>query len=335
MPSTTPNTNLNYYPFGSVIKSRAFASGGYRFGYGGHEKVDEVSGSGNTVDMGDRWLDVRLGRTSKPDAHASSYPSISPYSYALNNPLIYTDPDGKDVILVIWATANGEVGHAGIAVSNYKAVQREIEVTVPAIHPGSKGPDGYATKETHIITEYVPDGTYTYYDNWPNQGVNLGGIKGALKTVDAYRSADIGQNGVIISDISDFTSGNTTATYPYDPSTNTGIPGEAHMQDGIVRLETGYETDQQVKATLEGLNQTKPTYNGKGFNCSTYASCGLENVFGEKLGKENVLGPLKSVTPNQLWNDVLKAAGTQGVKADVLVDPGNKVDNSFREGIGQ
>jgi len=70
---------------------------GYRYGFGGHEKNDEVSGSGNNVDMGDRWLDTRLGRTSKPDAKSKQYPSVSPYAYALNNPIFYIDPDGKTV----------------------------------------------------------------------------------------------------------------------------------------------------------------------------------------------------------------------------------------------
>ncbi len=70
----------------------------YRYGYGNHEKIDEVSGSGNTVDMGDRWLDVRLGRTPKPDVKAHTYPDISPYSYALNSPIQFVDPDGKVVV---------------------------------------------------------------------------------------------------------------------------------------------------------------------------------------------------------------------------------------------
>ena len=73
---------------------------GYRYGFGGHEKVDEVIGTGKTVDMGDRWLDVRLGRTPKMDAKANKYPSLSPYSYAANSPLIFIDPDGKDIIPV-------------------------------------------------------------------------------------------------------------------------------------------------------------------------------------------------------------------------------------------
>ena len=38
-----------YYAFGSPMAGRSFGVGGYRFGYGGHEKNDEVSGSGNSV----------------------------------------------------------------------------------------------------------------------------------------------------------------------------------------------------------------------------------------------------------------------------------------------
>ena len=88
------------HPFGSQIPGRQKAAESYRYGFGGHEKVDEVSGTGNTVDMGDRWLDVRLGRTSKLDAKATKYPSLSSYSYAANNPLIVIDPDGKEIRIV-------------------------------------------------------------------------------------------------------------------------------------------------------------------------------------------------------------------------------------------
>jgi hypothetical protein len=72
--------------------------GGYRFGYGNHEKIDEIAGAGNTIDMGDRWLDTRIGRTPKTDAHKFKYPSFSPYSFVANNPIYYIDPDGRDFI---------------------------------------------------------------------------------------------------------------------------------------------------------------------------------------------------------------------------------------------
>ncbi|MEW6412635.1 MAG: hypothetical protein AB1483_09205 [Candidatus Zixiibacteriota bacterium] len=38
------------------------------------------------------------GRFVATDPHAFKYPSISPYVYVANNPLIYLDPDGKDIL---------------------------------------------------------------------------------------------------------------------------------------------------------------------------------------------------------------------------------------------
>lgn len=71
------------------------------------------------------------------------------YHYANNNPIKYSDPNGKDTYLVIWATGV-DVGHAGFAVDNYKQITNE---------------DG--------TISYVPDGTVTYYDLWPGQGITV------------------------------------------------------------------------------------------------------------------------------------------------------------------
>jgi RHS repeat-associated protein len=90
-------SSSDYYPFGAPMAGRGYSSEAYRFGFGGHEKMDEVSGSGNTIDMGDRWLSVRLGRTFKIDAKSAMYPDLSPYSYAANNPIFFIDPDGKEI----------------------------------------------------------------------------------------------------------------------------------------------------------------------------------------------------------------------------------------------
>ena len=86
------------------------------------------------------WLSV--------DPMADKYPSLSPYAYCGWNPVRLVDPDGEDIILVIWASHNGKVGHAGIAISNYR-------------------------KETDANgqTKMVPDGTYTYRDLWPSSNV--------------------------------------------------------------------------------------------------------------------------------------------------------------------
>src|SRR5690606_35892283 len=70
-------------------------------------KIDEVYGSDNVVDMGDRWLDVRLGRTHKLDRHKGNYSAISPYAYALNSPLLFNDPDGKDARVTVQKDPHG------------------------------------------------------------------------------------------------------------------------------------------------------------------------------------------------------------------------------------
>lgn len=48
--------------------------------------------------MGARLYDPRIGRTPSRDAYWKKYPSVSPYSYALNNPIIFIDPDGNEVV---------------------------------------------------------------------------------------------------------------------------------------------------------------------------------------------------------------------------------------------
>jgi len=92
---------------GKYVSDRNSCTEAYRYGFNGMEKDDEVKGSGNSIDLGERMYDPRLGRTPSPDNKAAKYPNLSPYSYAANNPIYYIDPTGNDVEVYVTATKVG------------------------------------------------------------------------------------------------------------------------------------------------------------------------------------------------------------------------------------
>ena len=95
----------NYYPFGMLQPGRHWSSETYRYGYNGKEMDNEwnnrngtQSGTGNSYDYGARIFDVRLARWLSVDPMATTYPSHSPFAYALNAPTFFIDPDGAKVV---------------------------------------------------------------------------------------------------------------------------------------------------------------------------------------------------------------------------------------------
>ena len=88
----------DYYPFGMIMPGRSVSAGEYRYGFNGMEQDDEWSVTGGHLDFGARIYDSRLGRWLAVDPAASKYPSFSPYNFAINNPLVFIDPDGREPI---------------------------------------------------------------------------------------------------------------------------------------------------------------------------------------------------------------------------------------------
>ncbi|MFT3884721.1 MAG: RHS repeat-associated core domain-containing protein [Flavobacteriales bacterium] len=71
---------------------------GYRWGFNGMEKDDEVHGSvGTSYDFGARLYDPRVGRWLSLDPAARDYPTLSPYVFVANSPIAFVDPDGKKI----------------------------------------------------------------------------------------------------------------------------------------------------------------------------------------------------------------------------------------------
>ena len=75
-------------------------------GYTGHEHLEEFG----LVNMNGRLYDPVLGRMLSPDNFVQmpgNSQNFNRYSYCLNNPLIYTDPDGEWVHLLVGAIIGG------------------------------------------------------------------------------------------------------------------------------------------------------------------------------------------------------------------------------------
>ncbi len=102
--SHTPSQILEvntYYPYGMLMQGSdmTFQSAirdewnGYK--YNAQELQTELELG--WLDYVARMLDPFLGRWFVPDPLAEKYYNISPYAYALNNPIKFIDPDGKSV----------------------------------------------------------------------------------------------------------------------------------------------------------------------------------------------------------------------------------------------
>jgi hypothetical protein len=84
----------DYYPFGYPIATRTYSSG-YRYGFNGQEKDNEVYGDGNSYTAEYWQYDSRLGRRWNVDPVITFWES--PYATFANNPLFFSDVLGDTV----------------------------------------------------------------------------------------------------------------------------------------------------------------------------------------------------------------------------------------------
>ncbi len=86
-------TKSDYYPFGAPMPGRGFlSSNGYKYGFGGQMKDNEISGNGNSYSAEFWQYDSRLGKRWNIDPF--SFDWQSPYSCFNNNPIYFADPLG-------------------------------------------------------------------------------------------------------------------------------------------------------------------------------------------------------------------------------------------------
>ena len=85
--------NLTYRP-----KSPGTNIGGYRYFFNGQEGDNEVFGETANFGYEFRQYDSRLGRWWSVDAKWNEYPSISPFAFCYDSPIMLVDPDGEKVV---------------------------------------------------------------------------------------------------------------------------------------------------------------------------------------------------------------------------------------------
>lgn len=83
------------------------------------------------------------------DPLASKYPSLSTYNYVANNPLIYVDPDGRDIVLGDWIDRLASL--VGIETNDMKLLKAAADRLKSTKTGSSLWTEVDARKETVVI----------------------------------------------------------------------------------------------------------------------------------------------------------------------------------------
>ncbi len=171
----------NYYPFGLAHQgyngnvSPLGNSVAKKYMFGGKE-LDQSLGL-ETYDFGARNYDPALGRWMNIDPLAEDMRRHSPYNYAFNNPIIFTDPDGMSPFDVV---INGDLAKKATEQLNASS---SLEITRDA-ETGKLSATGTAETESDVAlletinVENVVVNLNASIENSNESGLIVGGVFG-------------------------------------------------------------------------------------------------------------------------------------------------------------
>ncbi|MFE3872249.1 RHS repeat domain-containing protein, partial [Flavobacterium sp. ZS1P70] len=282
----------NYYPFGLKQKGYNNVTGSLgnataqKYKYNGKELQDELGL--NMYDYGARNYDPALGRWMNVDPLAEKSRRFSPYTYALNNPVFFVDPDGmkaddwiehrtsdgKQAITYDSAITTKEQAEA----KGYKGVEKVFKDATAHSADGEEfiafAADGNYTVNNGAKTD-VDDASYI-----TKGGVHISENKGIVDALGDFGPGALQDGGDAI----------TLAAVPVS-ATGIGAPLGATM----ATIGSGFSV------TGTGLELLNDAFEGK-FSFAKFVRKATIEAVSRKLGGSSAFGPTEQIVNDNIFN---------------------------------
>ena len=250
------------------------------------------------------------------DPLACKYPNLSPYVSFADNPIIYYDPDGKDIWVGFVATntdANGatHAGHTTIEVTNYVAVKITINGKIQTYYKATGG--NTLVELNQYVIKGITNSDYQLFssDNIkqkPLYDIRHNEQEAVIKVQDTP--------GVLGKDITGASDADANTTY--------------YTSDQIKNELTVYNTVAQLKEK----NINKEVFNLRTNNCTDFAAKILGLIKINTEGQEKTTGTDKYgqsysvANPNKLFQFLQKKyTVTKETNTNIEKNPKSTIEN--------
>ena len=197
-----------------------------------------------------------------------------------------------DIYVVIYATVDGQTGHAALAIDDYDIIVKDTII------------DG----QKEYITDTVTNGGIIYFD--------LSAADGNIKFSNMNKEHEplyhkYPENGKRL----------TIKELYFE-----GLPTKKVERrfDGLIRIKSDQLTDYQLTNYMNHLIDKKQPYHLFKYNCTDFVIDALELIYDEKIRAKEFFLINNSNTPNKLFRKLQRLGKTK-----VLLDPKDKVKGSF------